>query len=70
MEAVHGWVWIFSRIAHFSAVSQTDFSPDSVVQARLQGFWVKIAIFSPLYCIAIRKRYLSTKKTKPNNNRK
>ena len=52
----------------FNAVSQTDFS--SVVQARLQGFGVKIANFSPLYCIAIPRRDLSTKKTKPNNNRK
>ena len=36
------------------------------VQARLQGFGVKIAHFSPLYYIAIPRRDLSTKKTKPN----
>ena len=47
-----------------SAVSQTDFS--SAVQVRLQSFGVKIANFSPLYCIAIRRRDMSSKKTKPN----
>ena len=32
----------------------------------LRGFWVKIANFSRLHCLAILRRDLNTKKTKPN----
>ena len=72
-QANHSWqsnpcTEVEAQKEDFNAVSQKDFS--SVVQARLQGFGVKIANFSPLYCIAIPRRDLSTKKTKPNNNRK
>ena len=53
------------RVTPPKRVTSPTWGPPPPSKQALRGFGVKIANFSRLHCLAIPKRDLSTKKTKP-----